>query len=415
MFTAAGRLKQKARRDRFKADPDGHIGGVVSNSNPPDVQNEDRCEDEETMAERHTSADELRQGVDILDNLSSDDLNYVNIEDKLRLAEHLAKESKFLAAATILERIHPIHYQPEHQTILKEARKLKEVLDSCRDDYGWRKLVDHHGKHNFTVEFRVDEATHLHSYRIATPLEASLMKPVISVTNETQLFSTWIPQFNFPRVRVSKSGLLIHLGKTSHISILEYEFPWPIGKREALIKGVGSLDTEPTLGDEQTTAASRIIISIETMDSENDGEYGLQILPKKNPRVCFSGGMIFEKQGNLVLFTLMLSANITKKCILPTWLITFNAKIWFPRIMEELLQTAEEVKAGKRPAHIEAIEHKRELYDWVEESIASAFGMRQKNVPPAPVQTTTSCLSLGKGTFFDAGVVMPGHQFESPS
>ena len=32
-----------------------------------------------------------------------------------------------------------------------------------------------------------------------------------------------------------------------------------------------------------------------------------------------------------------------------------------------LLQVAEDVRDGKRPAHKEAIDAKRDLYDWVEE------------------------------------------------
>jgi len=70
-------------------------------------------------------------------------------------------------------------------------------------------------------------------------------------------------------------------------------------------------------------------------------------------------------QDDLVLVTFSFSVN--PKLRIPQSLINFFVRTAIGHVWGMFLRVAEDVKEGKRPAHSEAIEKKREvLYDWVE-------------------------------------------------
>lgn len=64
----------------------------------------------------------------------------------------------------------------------------------------------------------------------------------------------------------------------------------------------------------------------------------------------------------------------------PTWLINFVTRTVIGQIWGMLLQVAEDVKAGDRPRHKEAIESKPDFYDFVQERVSSMFQRLKEEV-----------------------------------
>lgn len=411
------------RKKSSSTDDDSHshsVAGVLRGPNancdivgidkPSDVQDESRCEGEECMAEaerRHYLAEpECRQEVDLDDGLVKDG----DIADRLCKAKKLGKECRLLCAASLIEDIDPKYYELEHHNIMRDAGKIKAVLQDCAssatsEDDEWTKQVEQHGKHEFSVYTKMDEALNKFSYRLTTPIEASMLIPILSVFNETELFITWFPRYKFPKYQMTKSEKLVQLGRASQIVLLQTENQWPVPKRELLLKAVSCVDLQE---DEESRSdaslnPSRIVVSIQSLDTENDGQYGLKISPSATgKRIAVDAGLVFEaspEADSEILFTWTFSMTITKKFALPLNFFNFLLKFVMPRVWVMLLRVAEEIKDGKRPAHIDAIQRKRgEFYDWMEECVSSLLGRKCKD-------DCTKCFSLGSGRFSPAGVV----------
>ena len=415
-------------------DDDSHSGSVADvlrgpNANgdivgPSEVQDESRYEDEEPMFEverRHYLAEpECRQEVDLDDSVGRDD----GIADRLCKAKQLGEECRLLCAASIIEDIDPKYYELEHHNIMKDAGKIKAVLRDCAssatfEDDEWTKQVEQHGKHEFSVYTKMDEASNKFSYRLETPIEASMLIPILSVFNETELFITWFPRYKFPKYQMTKSEKLVQLGRASQIVLLQTENQWPVPRRELLLKAVScaNLQEDEESRSDASLNPSRIVVSIQSLDTENDGQHGLNISPSATgKRVAVDAGLVFEASPEAdsgILFTWTFSMTITKKFALPLNFFNFLLKFAMPRVWVMLLRVAEEIKDGKRPAHIDAIQRKRgEFYDWMEECVSSLLGRKSKdgtrmmlNEEDKSDSNCTKCFSLGSGRFSPAGVV----------
>ena len=400
----------------------GDIVGVVG---PSEVQDESRYEDEECMVEaekRHyLSEPERRQEVDLDDSVGRDD----DIADRLCKAKQLGEECRLLCAASLIEDIDPKYYELEHYNIMRDVGKIKAVLRDCAssvtsEDDEWTKQVEQHGKHEFSVYTKMDEASNKFSYRLETPIEASMLIPILSVFNETELFITWFPRYKFPKYQMTKSEKLVQLGRASQIVHLQTENQWPVPRRELLLKAVSCVnlqEDEESRSDASLNAPNRIVVSIQSLDTENDGQHGLKISPSAaGKRVAVDAGLVFEASPEAdsgILFTWTFSMTITKKFALPLNFFKFLLKFAMPRVWVMLLRVAEEIKDGKRPAHIDAIQRKRgEFYDWMEECVSSLLGRKSKdgtrmmlNEEDKSDSNCTKCFSLGSGCFSPAGVV----------
>ena len=343
------------------------------------------------------------------------------ISERLKQAQVLEEECKIFAAAMLLEGIDPKHFQPVHHDIIKEAELFRRLLHdsasliiaSSDDDNNksnetnksdeWIKQGEQHGgRHDFAMYYKVSDTNQI-TCRLETPIEPSLLIPILAVLNESELYKTWIPQYKVPRLEVVKSEKLCQSGRVAQTILVETEVPWPIAKRELILKAVACDDIiDPDHNCDRSSSnnndgngggrkhgegASRILVRIQSLDCEDNGEDGLEILPaKKGVRIKVDGGFVFEKcpidhpmakktsssdddhdGDNLILLTFTFSVD-PKLSILPQSFLNFFLRTAMRQIWGMFLHVAEEVGDGKRPAHSEAIERKREaLYDWVEE------------------------------------------------
>ena len=357
------------------------------------------------------------------------------ITKRLQQAQILEEECKIFDAAALLTDIDPKHYQPIHHDIIKEAQLFRRLLQDStspiiasnttktdsknnhtnnnNNTNEWIKQGEQHGnRHDFSMYYKVSRTNQI-TCRLETPIESQLLIPILAVLNESELYPTWIPSFKVPRLEVVKSEKLCQLGRVKQIILVETEVPWPIARRELILKAVACDDIDSSHyhdghdnvvddGDEDDNnegrkdsggdrGTSRILVRIQSLDCEDNGDDGLEILPAtKGVRIKVDGGFVFEKcpkdhpmakntttssssstsggdDNDLILLTFTFSVD-PKLSILPQSVLNFFLRTAMRQIWGMFLHVAEEVGDGKRPAHSEAIERKREvLYDWVEE------------------------------------------------
>jgi len=334
----------------------------------------------------------------------------------------LGEECRLLCAASLIEDIDHKYYELEHHNIMRDAGKIKAVLRDCAssatsEDDEWTKQVEQHGKNEFSVYTKMDEKTNKFSYRLETPIEASMLVPIMSVFYETELFTTWFPQYKFPKLQMTKSEKLVQLGRASKIMLFHTENQWPVRRREVLLKAVSCVNLPQ---EDEESHSGMLVASINSLDTENEGHYGLKISPE-GERVAVDAGLVFKaspEADSELLFIWTFSMTITKKFALPLSFFNFLLKFVMPRVWVMLLRVAIEIKDGKRREHVDAIESKRgEFYDWAEECVSSILGRKSKdgtrmvlneedkNYGRTDSSNCTKCFSLGSGRVSPAGVV----------
>lgn len=186
------------------------------------------------------------------------------------------------------------------------------------------------------------------------------------------------------------------IGRCGQILLVETEVQWPLGSRQLLLKAIACDDIgtasysnngHKSNNDEPVSNESgKILVRIQSLDDAIDKDEldGVNVPPTKKGyvRMEVHGGFVFERcpldhpmrdsaggQEDLVLVTF--SFSIDPKLRIPQTLINFFVRTAIGHLWGMFLRVAEDVKDGKRPAHSEAIESKREaLYDWVQERTA---------------------------------------------
>jgi len=318
-------------------------------------------------------------------------------------AEHEYREDRLLAAARLLRQVQDEALLKDvHRKMLRTADDLVSFVHSITSsvDHGdgnddapseWSKQGESHGRHDSVIYYQMGgEQGNCLTARVETPIPSSLLVPLLSVLNECELYKTWLPSFDKPRLGVTKSEKLSQTGRVSQVLAVAMDSPWPLATREVII-GAVAFDDIDAKGDIGVR-----LKGLHTGSSETD----VEIPPPEDGavRVDFDGGFLFRKcpedhpalstkqprdnngeEGEssadehmlLVSFLMYVDSKIN---FLPQSLINFVVRTVIGRMWEKFLTVAEDVKAGRRPRHAEAIAAKREsLYDWVEQRVESLF------------------------------------------
>jgi hypothetical protein len=298
--------------------------------------------------------------------------------DLIYQALELFQDDRLLEAVRLLRKVKDKTLLEEnHRQILSRAETFEaKVADlTSSPSEGWTKQSESHGRYDTVIYYKVDDAARL-TARIETPIEPSLLAPLISVFNESELYETWIPHFSYPKMGVKKSVKLRQTGRCNQIIAVTSYMPWPIADRECVFDATAVDDID---------ANGHIVVKMETRHQGE--EDGLIPPPEKGiVRIDFDGAILMRKcpqdhvslaksitdhRGNLILVTLTMFCDAHIKCV-PQSLINFVTRTVIGRIWGMLLGVAEEIRDGKRPLHAEAIHKKREhLYEWVDERIAT--------------------------------------------
>eukprot|EP00580_Thalassiosira_gravida_P003417 CAMPEP_0201617756 /NCGR_PEP_ID=MMETSP0492-20130828/37152_1 /ASSEMBLY_ACC=CAM_ASM_000837 /TAXON_ID=420259 /ORGANISM="Thalassiosira gravida, Strain GMp14c1" /LENGTH=383 /DNA_ID=CAMNT_0048086109 /DNA_START=29 /DNA_END=1177 /DNA_ORIENTATION=- len=330
------------------------------------------------------------------------------ILNRLDRARILANDDKLLLAANLLHGIDEKHLQTIHHDILKEAAIFNIILedsttslDGNNDGGGWMKQGDHTGRHSFSMYYKLKD-NQLYC-RLETVVHSNLLVPILSVLNESELYQTWLPNYNVPRIKVVKSEKLHQSGRCGQVVNVETEVPWPLAKRQVILKAVAcdNIDSYPEEEDSVKSNeclgkdGGKILIRISSMDCQDNLEEGLNIPPveKGVARMKVKGGFTLRKcpsnnpllettmrydvtaasrdpssaaaaAEDLVLFTFSFCVD-PQLAVIPKVFVNFFLRTAMGQMWNMFLNVAEDIKDGKRPDHSKAIEEKREvLYDW---------------------------------------------------
>ncbi len=343
----------------------------------------------------------LDEGDEISDGPCTQTLS-TDLSKRLDKARILGEDDKLLLAARYLRGIDSRHLQKFHHDILREAAIFQQLLNTTTDPSGWVKQGQHIGRHNFSIHYKIRETPHGQdlSCQLETVLRSELLVPIISVLNESELYTTWLPNWTVPKLQVTKSEKIQQSGRCSQVINVETEVPWPLASRQVILKAVAcdNIDRFPAEENDTTTTCvdedgGRIIIRIQSLDSEDNIGEGLNIpaCEKHVVRLKVQGCFIIEKcpadhamtqclikyddriaraessREDLVLVTFRFCVD-PQLTNVPKSFINFFVRTVIGQMWNKFLNVAEEVKDGLRPAHSEAIAMKRELvYEWVEE------------------------------------------------
>lgn len=306
-----------------------------------------------------------------------------NDGELIKLAEDHVSNQRYIIAAQLLKQVSdPSLLQEKH----KEYINMAEVCETVRDDLnsplaesGYKKQTELHGHRDTVIYYKVSKDASM-TIRIETPIEESLVVPLLSVFNESDLYKDWMPSYKVPKLGVHKSEKLKEIARGHQIIQVVLDMPFPFSNRECIQHAfaVDSIDQDRA-----------IILKIDSL--EEGVHQGLEIPPveKKMKRVDIDAGFLIRQcppdhvalqhsnnkypdGEKLVLLQLVQSVDAHVGGV-PLKLINFFTRTVIGRQWGSLLEVAEDVREGRRPAHLEAIQAKRELYDWVEERVKVMF------------------------------------------
>lgn len=316
---------------------------------------------------------------DKTNNNNNDDDDHVLIKK----ADEEAAEERLLVAARLLKKVRDQSLlEPKHHTILRVAADMeigmKDLLSSP-DDQGWKRQSETHGHYNFMVYYRVDPQTSQLTCRIDSVIESSLLIPILSVFNESSLFKTWMPSYTKPiKLGIQETNTLQEAGRGNQIIQIVVKMAWPLATREVVmhVRAVDAIDEKGIIAiraESETTEDNPIIPqpkrSVVRIYIETDGLF--QQCPTDHP--CLVASKQKEEHPSeeepMILFSIKTTVDAHVKYV-PLSLINFITRTFIGRLWASNLKVAEDIRDGNRPLHQEAIDSKRELYDWIEKRVA---------------------------------------------
>lgn len=307
----------------------------------------------------------------------------------IALAEEHYKQDRLLVAARFLHQVkNKDLLKHQHHDIVEKARTCENLVAQLKSPVkvGWTKQGETHGKYDTMIYYRMDPETNTKlTARVETPIEPSLLVPLLSVLNETELYPTWLPSWQKPiRLGVTRADKLRQTGRASQVIVVGADMPWPLSPREAVISALAFDDIEAN-GD--------ICVKLHSLDN---GEEGI-VVPSQGgavrTRVDFEGGFLFRKcpanhkalrkrmDKNMILVTFVAFVD-AKVQFLPQSVINFVVRTVIGRMWDRFLNVAQDIRDGRRPEHMEAIAKKRGmLYDWVDDRVKAMFELVLEEPP----------------------------------
>ena len=165
----------------------------------------------------------------------------------------------------------------------------------------WLVQGEHMGKRDVSVYYWTDRETGSKlTARIESPITQDMLVPLLSVLNESELYSSWLPNWTVPRFRVRKSIKLTQRGRVSQVIVVTVDLPWPFSSREAVLDACGVDDIDEN-GDicVLVRALDEFNPSDESLSSSESIKKSLKIeIPSVEEadvvRIGFQGGFLFR-------------------------------------------------------------------------------------------------------------------------
>jgi hypothetical protein len=298
--------------------------------------------------------------------------------DLLIQAEALASEEQLLAAARVLERIDNQNcFQRHHYEILERADIIRAaVADIIGDpDDKWIRQGESHGQRDTLIYYHVDETGKL-TCRIETPIEQSLLVPLLSVLNEVELFSDWFPKWKHPKMGLRSTELLAETGRRgcNKVLLVTCDSPWPLCAREVAIRAtaVDDIDSQAFIVVHLQSISEGVVPqpAQHCLRIDLDGAFLFRACPNNHPILKTSKRTYGEP---LILVTFKFFEDAKMGGLVPKSVLNFITRTGIGQIWNNLLNVAESIQTGERPRHEQAIARKRDFYAWVEGRIQAMF------------------------------------------
>ena len=304
------------------------------------------------------------------DNTSSSD------KDLITLAEEMFAEERLLVAMRLLKQV------SDEKLLTDKHRNMLDVASHCETAItdligapedaggGWTKQGEVHGDRDTLIYYKVDDEVRL-TCRIETPIEASLLIPLLSVLNEVDLYETWIPSLNYPfKIGIKQSRQLQQVSKTNQILQVSGNVPWPFAVREVIMQALAfdDIDDNGFIGVRMSSLESGDIVpplEAGTVRVEFEGAMLFRACPADHPTLNNSHNK-YNEPLILVSFKMNLDAHMTT---FPQRFINFITRTVVGRIWGMLLEVAGDIQNGRRPLHKDVIASKANFYKWMQSRI----------------------------------------------
>lgn len=246
--------------------------------------------------------------------------------------------------------------------------------------HGWKKQGEAHADYDFVTYHKVDSRNRL-TVRIELILESSMVVPLLSVLNETNLYSEWMPSWKHPRVGLRQSNMLHEIGRGNQIVQVTVDMPFPLAAREVVQHAVAI--------DAIEEAAAILIRVKDLAPGYFDDDIDIPEPAKGVVRIDFDAGFViracpehhdllkrsrrkYPEKEHKVLVTIEKSVDAHVSYV-PLSIINFFTRQVIKQMLVSLLDVASDIQSGKREKHAEAIQAKEELYGWVNQRVEAMF------------------------------------------
>lgn len=306
---------------------------------------------------------------------------FIAVERYLEAARYLREVEDTTKLTTPFR--HALMWADEMEKRLRREQEETFVAD------GWKKQSEAHADYDFIIYYKVDPSNKL-TARIELVLESSMVVPLLSVLNETDLFSEWMPSWKHPRLGLRQSKMLHEIGRGNQIVQVTVDMPFPFAAREVIQHAVAIdaieehasilirvKDVEPGYFDDNIDIpeASKGIVRINF-----DAGFVLHACPEDHDLLKRSKRKYPENERKVLLsIEKSIDAHVS---FVPMTIINFFTRQVIKQMLVSLLEVASDIKSGKRPKHAEAIQTKEALYGWVTKRVEAMFEkIESKTVP----------------------------------
>mmetsp|Transcript_26344 Transcript_26344/g.29149 ORF Transcript_26344/g.29149 Transcript_26344/m.29149 type:complete len:321 (-) Transcript_26344:17-979(-) len=303
-------------------------------------------------------------------------------DDKLLIekAEEEASNERLIEAGRLLKEVKDDSLlEKKHLTMIRWADEIEKSINNIlvspdEDGNEWKKQGETHGDRDFLVYYKVNEHNQL-SCRIDCAIESSLLVPLLSVFNESDLFKTWMPSYKRPvKLGIRGSKMLKESGRGNQTILVTVDMAWPMCTREVVLHAV-SVDvieekaSIAILAKSETSEDDPIIPEPLPSHVRIDFEQTILIrgCPEDHPCLVKSRNKYPENE-ELIMISIAMTVDAHVKFV-PLTLINFVTRTVIGRMWSSTLKVAEDIRDGKRVMHQEAISKKKHLYGWIEERI----------------------------------------------
>lgn len=307
----------------------------------------------------------------------------LDIDTELVLqCDEAIREKRYFKAADLLKSVSdPSLLTPQHHRtleIVQAAAVLKhDLLQDNPEKEGWKKQTEKHGNRDILIYYKVNPEDNSMRCRIDSPIESSLVLPLLSVLNESDLYKMWMPSYTFPvKLGVSESKMLKEMGQGQQIIQVKIDMPFPFHHREC-IQEVHAFDC---IAEDKA-----IFVTAHSMDTGQHYEMDISPVEKGYTRVDFEAAFFFRScpldhpslahskhqypdNEQLILVSLEEKIDAHVGGVHKS-MINFFTRIVLAGQWIALLQVAEGIRDGKRPEHMKAMQERHELYDWVKQRL----------------------------------------------